>query len=184
MSEGTPPPGTGPGGRPDPWAVVEHHARQAAQQGGPDALSEGQRLALYVAAAPHLIGARRLDPAVLGHTIRRAGGDGAEWWAAPLPGEARDLAWSGTGVFAVQQPGRRRVMGFALGLLGFLLAFGAFGRLAGPRAAIPALIVGGALFLAGARMGSDWRLLDGGGANAGIRDAIARFVATYEEGVG
>lgn len=37
--------------RPDPWAVVEHHARAMASGSPEDELTSGQRLALYAAGA-------------------------------------------------------------------------------------------------------------------------------------
>jgi hypothetical protein len=170
--------------RPDPWSVVDHHAREAAAR-GTDAgqMNDRQRLALYVATAPDVIGARRIDAGVLGHTVRRAGGAGAEWWAVPLPGEQRELAWSSTGILALRQPSRGVVVAFAIGMLGFLMAFGGFGRVAGPRALIPALLVGGGLFVAVRRAASDWSLVDGDGDTA-IRGAIRGFVGRYEDGVG
>jgi len=174
-----------PPSRPDPWAVVEHHAREAAARGTADGqLDDQQRLALYAAAAPDVIGARRIDAAALGHTVRRAGGSDAEWWAATLPGERRELAWSTSGILALRQPSRRVVVAFGIGLLGFLMAFGGFGRVAGPRALIPALVVGGGLFIAVRRAASDWSLLDGDGGDPAIRKAIRGFVRRYEEGVG
>ena len=45
---------------PDPWAVVEHHARIAAARGTEAVLSPGQRLALYATTAPEVIVARRM----------------------------------------------------------------------------------------------------------------------------
>lgn len=169
--------------RPDPWSVVDHHARQAAAQGtGAGQMDDRQRLALYAATAPDVIGARRIPAAALGHTVRRAGGADAEWWVVALPGEARELAWSGSGLLAVRQPSRRLVVAFAIGLVGFLIAFGGFGRVAGPRALIPALVVGSGLFVAMRRVASDWSLVEGEGDPA-IREAVRGFVAAYEEGV-
>jgi hypothetical protein len=169
--------------RPDPWSVVEHHARQAAAQGAAGGqLDDRQRLALYAAAAPDVIGARRIDPALLGHTVRRAGGAGVEWWAVPLPNDTRELAWSSDGILALRQPQRGVVVAFAIGLLGFLIAFGGFGRVAGPRALIPAILVGGGLFLAVRRAASDWSLVERDG-DAAIREAIRGFVRRYEDGV-
>lgn len=170
--------------RPDPWSVVDHHARQAALRGdAAGQMDDRQRLALYAAAAPDVIGARLVDPAALGHTVRRAGGAGAEWWAVQLPGETRELAWSNGGILAIRQPSRGLVVAFAIGMLGFLIAFGGFGRVAGPRALIPALVVGGGLFIAVRRAASDWSLLDSNGGDAAVREAIRGFVRRYEEGV-
>jgi len=173
-----------PSPRPDPWSVVEHHARQAAAHGADTGqMDDRQRLALYAATAPEVIGARRIDAAALGHTVRRAGGAGAEWWAAPLPGDQRELAWSSNGILALRQPSRGLVVAFAIGMLGFLMAFGGFGRVAGPRALIPAILVGGGIFFAVRRAASDWTLLDGDGGEPAVREAIRAFVRRYEHGV-
>ena len=146
-------------------------------------MSDRQRLALYVAAAPHVIGARQIDAATLGHTVRRAGGTNTEWWVAPLPGDKRELAWSSSGILALRQPSRGLVVAFSVGMLGFLMAFGGFGRVAGPRALIPALLIGGGLFFAVRRAASDWSLLDADGGDPAVREAIRGFVRRYEDGV-
>jgi hypothetical protein len=173
-----------PSPRPDPWSVVEHHARQAATHGADTGqMDDRQRLALYAATAPDLIGARRIDAATLGHTVRRAGGTDAEWWAAPLPGDQRELAWSSSGILALRQPSRGLVVAFSIGMLGFLMAFGGFGRVAGPRALIPAILIGGGIFFAVRRAASDWTLLDSDGGDAAVKAAMKGWVARDEEGV-
>ncbi len=176
MSDPAPPP------RPDPWAVVEHHAARAAAAAGRDGLTDTQRLALYAAAAPGVIGARRVDSATLGHTIRRAAGADAEWWAAAIPPAGQELAWTDAGLLALRRPSRSRGVALGVAVLGCLLAFGAFGRLAGPRAIIPAAVVGVALFAVVRRAASDWSLLDGEG-DAPVKGAIRGFVEAYEREV-
>lgn len=174
-----------PPNRPDPWAVVDHHARAAAARAGEgEVLNDGQRLALYAAAAPDLIGARPIEAKRLGHTIARTGGRDAEWWMVPLPGSEQELAWNAAGLFALRRPARRTAVAAGVAMLGLLLAFGAFGRLAGPRAIFPAVLIAAGLFVVVRRATSDWTLLDGHGDDPVAQRAISRFVATYERGVG
>ncbi len=87
-------------------------------------------------------------------------------------------------MLALRQPSRRHVVALGVAMLGFLMAFGGFGRMAGPRALIPALVIGGGLFFAVRRMASDWSLIDSDGGDAAVREAIRGLVRRYEDGVG
>jgi hypothetical protein len=139
--------------RPDPWAVVEHHARAAAERAPGDAMNSAQRLALYVSAAPELIHARRLAVGELG-----IGRKDVEWWVAPAPASNRILAWNDRGEALLSNPSGAALRRLVVGSAGVGISFLPFARLAGPRAIIPALLVGvAAAFLVG-RIAPRWVL--------------------------
>ncbi|HPF61594.1 MAG TPA: hypothetical protein PLI93_05985 [Gemmatimonadales bacterium] len=125
----------------DPWAVVEHHARRAAERGD-GSMNPVQRLALYASTAPEVIGAVPARPGDLGLARRLQGED---WWRVPLPAARgsvpRWLAWSSSGRTLVERraaTGRRM---FLVGAASWVTSMFAFARLLGPRALFPAVVV-------------------------------------------
>ncbi|HET9066233.1 MAG TPA: hypothetical protein VFN22_10485 [Gemmatimonadales bacterium] len=127
----------------DPWAVVEHHARQAAEL-APGSLSETARLALYVAAAPGVIGATPVGRGALG--LGRPSGD-HEWWQVSVAGPAgsphRSLVWNAAGTVLVQRPqatGRRMLLA---AVTGGILGMGGFAGMLGAFAILPAVALAG-----------------------------------------
>lgn len=128
--------------RPDPWAVVEHHAQQAAAR-AEGTMTSAQRLALYASAAPEVIGAMRAQRGEFGLTRR---GNDSEWWkvaiAGQTPGTPVFLAWNAAGEVIVQ----RRTSTTLRMVIAYLIAWATgmvgFARLLGPRALFPAIVVG------------------------------------------
>lgn len=102
-----------PAHRVDPWAVVDHHARQSAEL-APESMSETARLALYAAAAPDVIGATAVRRGQLG--LGRPS-DYRGWWMVQMPGppgsSPRALVWNAAGPALVERPattGRRMLL--------------------------------------------------------------------------
>jgi hypothetical protein len=130
-----------PARRPDPWAVVEHHAQRAAQL-AEGSMTTAQRLALYASAAPGVIGAVRAQPGEFGLTRK---GNDDDWWKVPVPGRTPGtpvfLAWNSAGEVIVQRRGATSARMIMAGSVSWVLGMIIFGRL-GPRALLPALVVG------------------------------------------
>lgn len=166
---------------PDPWAVVEHHARVAAARGTEATLSPGQRLALYAATAPEVIGARRMERGELG-VLGRFARDG-EWWTAAIPGSGDRLAWNERGEVVVSNRTDAAIRQAVIGGFGALLAFTAFARIAGPRALFPALVVGVGVAVLAARLAMRWTLLGDGQNHPLAEQTLQQFLQRYEEGV-
>ena len=150
---------------PDPWSVVEHHARAAAVRGD-GALTAGQRLAMYVTAAPAVVGARS---------------QGGRWVIDPRNGGPL-LAIDESGEAWVQvRSDARRVVAFAIA---FVVSTMLFSRVAGPRGLIAGLVVAaGAYALSGTLM-SRWRRVGTRAGDHAYEAAVADLVATYERPVG
>lgn len=169
--------------RVDPWAVVEYHARHAAQR-SEGSMSPTQRLALYAATAPDVIGATPVRPGELG-LWRQLGRE--EWWKVPLPaarGSAPQwLAWSSSGQVLVERPdamGRRMFM-VATGT-SFVSMFG-LGRLVGWRALPFALLLAaGAAFLSRI-VWPAWSRLGSAPGDERHERAVAELVERYERDV-
>lgn len=168
---------TGP--HPDPWAVVEHHARAAASRAVD--LTAGQRLAMYAAAAPELIGARRATRSEFGPL--GGGLPGADWWTAAMPDSNDRLAWNERGDVVVSSRLHAVIRQLVVGAFGTLLAVPLFARVAGPRAIIPALIVGLGAAFAASRLAPRWTVLGDGLDHARARRTMEEFLQAYERDV-
>ncbi len=167
-----------PAPRPDPWAVVEHHARAAAERAPGDSMNSAQRLTLYVSAAPDVIGARRLASGELG-----IGGKGVTWWVAPIPASDRLVAWNDRGDAMVSNPTVATLRRVWIGSLGVGISFLPFARIAGPRAIIPALIVGVAAAFVIGRIAPRWVLFGDGHNHPLAERTLEQFLQRYEEDV-
>ncbi len=166
---------------PDPWAVVEHHARVAAARGTEAVLSPGQRLALYATTAPELIGARRMERSEFGMLGRFA--RNGEWWTAAIPGSGDRLAWNEQGDVVVSNRTHAVIRQAVIGGFATLLAFTVLGRIGGPRAIIPALMVGAGAAMIAARLAARWTLLGDGHNHPLAERTLQQFLQRYEEGV-
>jgi hypothetical protein len=166
---------------PDPWAVVEHHARVAAERGTEAVLSPGQRLALYATTAPEVIGARRMERSEFGVLGRFA--RSGEWWTAAIPGSRDRLAWNEQGDVVVSNRMDALILQAVIGGFATLLAFTVLGRIGGPRALIPALMVGAGVAMVAARLATRWTMLGDGNNHPLAERTLQQFLQRYEEGV-
>lgn len=166
---------------PDPWAVVEHHARVAAERGTEAVLSPGQRLALYATTAPEVIGARRMERSEFGMLGRFA--RSGEWWTAAIPGSRDRLAWNEQGDVVVSNRMDALIRQAVIGGFATLLAFTVLGRIGGPRALIPALMVGAGVAMVAARLATRWTVLGDGNNHPLAERTLQQFLQRYEEGV-
>lgn len=169
--------------RVDPWAVVEHHARRAAQR-SEGSMSPTQRLALYAATAPEVIGAVPVRPGELG-LVRQFGRE--EWWKAPLPaarGSAPQwLAWSSSGQVLVERHDAmgRRMFTVATGT-SFVSMFG-LGRVMGWRALPVALLLAAAAAFITRVAWPAWSPLGSAPGDERHQKAVAEMVERYERDV-
>lgn len=161
--------------RPDPWAVVEHHAGAAARQGDA-ALTTGQRLAMYVSAAPQVVGARPMSRAEKG-----LGGAGQNRWVVPAPDGGAPIAFdeSGNAWVAVSSTTQRLLSAAA----GFVVATALFARIAGPRAVIAGLIVAAGAYLLSAAVIPRWRPIGLRAGDDRYERALENLVDRYERSV-
>lgn len=166
---------------PDPWAVVEHHARVAAERGTEAVLSPGQRLALYATTAPEVIGARRMERSEFGVLGRFA--RSGEWWTAAIPGSRDRLAWNEQGDVVVSNRMDATIRQAVIGGFATLLAFTVLGRIGGPRALLPALMVGAGVAMVAARLATRWTMLGDGNNHPVAERTLQQFLQRYEEGV-
>lgn len=158
--------------KPDPWSVVEFHARAAARNESDGQMTAEQRLALYAAAAPEVIGAIRLSAM-----------DGAEWWSAPVTGTVTTLVWNNRGEYFLASPSsalvRQWVVGVGAGLLVFVTLSPAT-RLWGM---IPAVLLGIGTTIVAQRQWPAWTRFGNVLDPAGAQRALTEFVARYERDV-
>lgn len=158
--------------KPDPWSVVEFHARAAARGDGDERMTNQQRLMLYAAAAPEVIGARRLNAL-----------DRAEWWSAPVPGTLNTLIWSNQGELFLASPAsaviRQWVIGGGVGMLVFSVLAPEI-RMWG---IIPGILLGLAATLMIQRQWPAWARFGNVMHPAGAQRAMDDFVAKYERDV-
>lgn len=167
---------TSPGeSRPDPWAVVEHHAGVAARQGDAS-FSAGQRLAMYVSAAPQVVGARMMSRAEMG-----PGRAAPTRWIVPSPDGGAPIAFdeSGTVWVAVSATAQRLVTAAA----GFVVATALFSRIAGPRAVIAGLIVALGAYVLSAAFVPRWRRIGLREGDDRYERVVATLVERYERAV-
>jgi len=167
----------------DPWAVVEHHARQSAEFVA-GSMSETARLALYVAAAPGVIGATPVRRGALG--LGRPSDD-HEWWQVSVAGPAgsphRSLVWNAAGTVLVQRPqatGRRMLLMAAaagvLGTVGFAGMLGAF-------AILPGVALAGVAAYFTRKLIPSYTPLGSWPGDERYEEAIAEMVDRYERAV-
>jgi hypothetical protein len=170
-----------PARRVDPWAVVEHHARLAAER-GEGSMDAIQRLALYAATAPGVIGAVPVRAGDLG-LARRLQGD--EWWKVPLPAARGSvpqwLAWSSTGKTLVERratTGRRM---FLIGASSWVVSMFTFAKVMGPRALIPAVVVAVGAAMLGRLAWPAWSPIGSEPGDDRVAEALDDLVARYED---
>lgn len=158
--------------KPDPWSVVEFHARAAAKVDADERMTSQQRLALYAAAAPEVIGAIRLNTP-----------DTAEWWSAPVTGTLNTLVWSNQGELFLASPAsavvRQWVVGAGTGLLVFVTLAPEL-RIWGM---IPAVLLGLATTMMVQRKWPAWARFGDVVNPNGAQKALEEFVARYERDV-
>lgn len=161
-----------PDERPDPWAVVEHHARAAAQ-GGDAALTPGQRLAMYASVAPQVIGARAMHAREAG-----LGGSRDQRWVVNPPGGGPLLAFDASGnTWVASASQMQRLLSAAAG---FVIATALFRQVAGPRAVIAGLIVAAGVYALSAVFLPRWRELGLRAGDDRYERIFAELAARYE----
>jgi hypothetical protein len=161
--------------RPDPWAVVEHHAG-AAPRGGDADLTTGQRLAMYVSVAPQVVGARQMSRAEQG--LR---GAGKARWVVHAPDGGAPIAFDESGNISVAvSSSAQRVVAAAAG---FVVATALFARIAGPRAIIAGLIVAVGAYAVSAAILPRWRPIGVRAGDERYELMLADLVARYERAV-
>lgn len=164
-----------PGELPDPWAVVEYHARAAAQ-GGDAALTPGQRLAMYASVAPQVIGARVMTPREAGF-----GGSRDVRWVVHPPGGGPLLAFDASGTMWVRSTSQVQQVLSAAAV--FVIATALFTRVAGPRAVIAGLIVAaGAYALSGAFF-PRWRAVGLRAGDDRFERVVVELATRYERAI-
>lgn len=160
--------------RPDPWAVVEHHAQQSADRRA-GSMSSAQRLTLYASSAPEVIGAVRVQPGEFGLT--RAGRDD-QWWKVSVPGRTPGtplwMAWNSAGKAILQRPATTLARAIMGGGLTFMLGMITFTRMLGPRALLPAVVLAVGIAVLTKQLFPAWSSL-------GTKPDDDKYVAMLEE---
>jgi hypothetical protein len=167
---------SGPGATPpDPWAVVEYHARNAAQAGSAS-LTRAERLAMYIAAAPDVVGARPM-------TAREGGFFQPQdlRWVVASTGDLAELAIDASGGIWVRTPSQMRQVLAAVAA--FVIATALFARLAGPRAVVAGGIVAVGVYAVSGALFSRWRRTGTRPGDARYDAQVAEMVARYERPV-
>ncbi|MES2125434.1 MAG: hypothetical protein V4503_12180 [Gemmatimonadota bacterium] len=158
--------------KPDPWAVVDFHTQAAARGTAEERMTTEQRLFLYAAAAPEVIGAKRI-----------ASSGAHEWWSAPVPGSPFTLTWNNAGEFFLASVSSARVRSWVVG--GFVAAC-VFTTLA-PEVEfvgiIPAVLLGIATTHVVQRYWPSWARYGNVHDAAGAHRAMEALVARYERDV-
>lgn len=171
-----------PAHRVDPWAVVEHHARRSAELAD-GSMSDMARLALYVAAAPGVVGATPVRRGDLG--LFRPTDD--EWWRVTVPGPAgsaqRALVWNAAGTVLVQRPattGRRMLlMAMSAGVLSLAGLVGVLGTFA----IIPAIAFAGVAAFLARKFIPSYTPLGSWPGDERYEKAVAEMIDRYERAV-
>lgn len=160
---------------PDPWAVVEHHARAAAQ-GGDAALAPGQRLAMYASVAPQVIGARAMLPREAG-----PGGSRDARWVVNSPGGGPLLAFDASGkTWVASTPQAQRLLSAAAG---FVIATALLTPVAGPRAIVPGLIMAAGVYALSGVFLPRWREVGLRAGDDKYEQIFAELAARYERAI-
>ncbi len=169
--------------RVDPWAVVEHHARQSAELAA-GSMSDTARLALYVAAAPGVVDATPVRRGDLG-LGRPTDDDG--WWRVTVPGPAgsaqRAVVWNAAGTVLIQRPaatGRRMLlMAVGTGVLGMAGLVGVLGTFA----ILPAIAFAGVAAFLARKFIPSYTPLGSWPGDERYEKAMAEMIDRYERAV-
>ena len=121
---------------------------------------------------------QRSELGVFGPLVRSG-----EWWTAPIPGSGDRLAWNAEGVVVVSNRIHAMIRQAVIGGFATVLAFAVLGRIGGPRAILPALVVGAGAAMIAARLATRWTLLGDGHNHPLAEQTLQQFLQRYEEAV-
>ncbi|MEO5799303.1 MAG: hypothetical protein ABIZ70_13505 [Gemmatimonadales bacterium] len=158
--------------KPDPWAVVDFHAQAAARGTADERMTSEQRLVLYAAAAPEVIGATRITSS-----------DAHEWWSAPVAGSPNTLIWNNAGEIFLGSASSARVRRWVVGVFVGALVFAPLGPEVELLGLIPAVLLGVGASLVVQRYWPAWARYGNVHDGAGAHQAMEAFVARYERDV-